>query len=304
MESLPKIERQNIMALIYQETPYLNPVLRRIAEYILEHPHQSKTLTIKQLANACSVAESSVSRFVNSIGLKSYQDLKIAIAEALTVNDISEAEFPAPERFVYEDITRTDSDQTIIEKVVHRNIQTLIDTKQRLNLTEINKAINAIENASILIYCCMGSSGIPAEEAVMRFTRAGKKCLLFRDQSIQLMTAAIVNRDDVVIGISNSGRSTPVVECLSLAQSRGAKTIGITSFEDSPLVKYSDISLFTSIKSSPMGPGLYRESMTAKIAQILVIDILYAGYAARHFDQTLRFLEETYSAAIKDTRKT
>jgi DNA-binding MurR/RpiR family transcriptional regulator len=304
MDIPSKIERQNVMALIYQETPYLNPVLRRIAEYILEHPSQSKTFTIKQLASASRVAESSVSRFVKSIGLKSYQDLKIAIAEALTVNDISEGDFPAPERFVFEDIARTDSDQAIIEKVVHRNIQTLIDTKQRLNLTEIDKAVKAIENASTLIYCCMGSSGIPAEEAVMRFTRAGKKCLLFRDQSIQLMTAAIVNRDDVVIGISNSGRSTPVVECLNLAQSKGATTIGITSFEDSPLVKYSDIALFTSIKSSPIGPGLYRESMTAKIAQILVIDILYASFAARHFDQTLKFLEETYSAAIKDTRKT
>ncbi len=43
--------------------------------------------------------------------------------------------------------------------------------------------------------------------------------------------------------------------------------------------------------------------MTSKMAQILVIDILYAIFASRHYDQTLQHLEETYLAAIRDTRK-
>jgi len=302
MENQAGTESFNIIDLISKEQPYLNPALRRIAEYILEHPHQAKTLTIHELAAACQVAESSVSRFVKIIGLKSYQDLKIAIAETLTAKSLPEYEIPLEEKYVFEGITRSDNESAIVEKVMNRNIQTLIDTKQRINFNHVTKAVDAIDKANVLVFCCMGSSGLAAEEAVMRFTRAGKKCLLFRDQSIQLMTAAIVGKEDVVFGISNSGRSTPVVECLNLAQSRGAATIAITSFEDSPLVSYADIALFTSTKSSPLAYGLFRESMTSKMAQVLVIDILYAIYAARHFDQTLRYLEETYLAAIKDTR--
>jgi DNA-binding MurR/RpiR family transcriptional regulator len=116
------------------------------------------------------------------------------------------------------------------------------------------------------------------------------------------MTAAITNPHDVVIGISNSGRSTPVVESLKLAQAHKARTIGITSFEDAPLVKYADITLFTPTKSPPPGLDLYGESTTSVSAQILVIDILYACFAAKNFDLTLSFLEETYRAAIKDSR--
>jgi DNA-binding MurR/RpiR family transcriptional regulator len=89
---------------------------------------------------------------------------------------------------------------------------------------------------------------------------------------------------------------------MKLAQSRGANTICITSFEDTPIVQFADVALFTSVKSSPLGPGLYRESMTAKSAQILVVDILYAIYAARHFDRSLDYLERTYLAGIKDSR--
>jgi RpiR family transcriptional regulator, carbohydrate utilization regulator len=301
MDTEQPVGRQNIIEHIYKQAPYLNPALRRIAEYVIEHPEQCKSMTIKQLATACGVAESTVTRFVKEINLASYQELKIAIAETLSSTD--GAETSMPERYVYEGILSTDSGQMIVDKVVHRNIQTLTDTKQRLNMTELDKAVLAIEQAQVIVFSCMGSSAVAGEEGVMRFTRAGKKCLLFRDQSIQLMTTAIVDERDVVIGISNSGRSTPVIECLKLAQTKGAKTICITSFDDSPLVKYADIALFTPTKSPPPGLDLYGEATTSVSAQILVLDVLYAGYAVRNIDETLEFLEDTYAAGIRDSRK-
>ena len=124
-------ERQNILDTIYKKAPYLNPALRRIADFIIAQPEQCKTMTIKELAIACDVAESTVTRFVKEIDLKSYQDLKIAIAEALFGNDAMGAQ--PEERYVYEGIARTDSASQIIDKVVYRNIQTLIDTRLRLN---------------------------------------------------------------------------------------------------------------------------------------------------------------------------
>ena len=301
MDTEQPVGRQNIIEHIYKQAPYLNPALRRIAEYVIEHPEQCKSMTIKQLATACGVAESTVTRFVKEINLASYQELKIAIAETLSSTD--GAETSMPERYVYEGILSTDSGQMIVDKVVHRNIQTLTDTKQRLNMAELDKAVLAIDQAQVIVFSCMGSSAVAGEEGVMRFTRAGKKCLLFRDQSIQLMTTAIVDERDVVIGISNSGRSTPVIECLKLAQTKGAKTICITSFEDSPLVHYADIALFTPTKSPPPGLDLYGEATTSVSAQILVLDVLYAGYAIRNIDETLEFLEDTYAAGIRDSRK-
>jgi DNA-binding MurR/RpiR family transcriptional regulator len=302
MSEVKNTERQNVIAEIYQQASYLNPALKRVAEYILENPHKAKTSTIKGMAKACEVAESTVTRFVKTIGLRNFQELKIAIAEALMAHEVNAMDAQVGEQFIYEGITRDDDEQAIIEKVTSRSIQSLVDTKLRLNISELIRGVDIIQRGNVLMFCCMGSSGIAAEEGVMRFTRVGKKCVLFKDQSIQLMTASIINQNDVIIGISNSGRSNPVVESLKLAQTRGAKTICITSFEDSPIVNYTDVGLFTSIKSSPMGPGLYRESMTAKSAQILVVDILYAMYAARNFEHSLSSLEQTYSAAIKDSR--
>ncbi len=85
-------ETQNILELIAREQPYLNPALRRVADFILEHPNQAKSIPIHELAQECRVAESSVTRFVKVIGLKSYQELKIAIAETLSARNIPETE--------------------------------------------------------------------------------------------------------------------------------------------------------------------------------------------------------------------
>jgi DNA-binding MurR/RpiR family transcriptional regulator len=301
MDTERPINRQNVIEHIYKQAPYLNPALRRVAEYVVEHPDRCKTLTIQQLATACGVAESTVTRFVREIDFKSYQDLKIALAETLSAGDGTDVS--AQERYIYEGILQTDSIQTIIDKVVQRNIQTLMDAKQRLHLAELERAVEALAQANLVVFSCMGSSGVAGEEGVMRFTRAGKKCLLFRDQSIQAMTTAILGEGDLVIGISNSGRSTPVIECLKLAQYRGAKTICITSFEDAPLVKYADIALFTPTKSPPPGLDLYGEATTSVGAQILVLDVIYAGYAVKNIEKTLEFLEETYAAGIRDSRK-
>lgn len=134
----------------------------------------------------------------------------------------------------------------------------------------------------------------------MRFTRAGKKCLHFRDQSVQVMLATILGPGDVLIGISDSGQSLTIFDALRLGRSRGVPTIGITSAEGSPVTEHSDVTLFTG--NVPAGGGLYGESVTSKWGQLLVVDILYAASAARRYDETIGHLEETFAAGIKHSR--
>lgn len=301
MEEGNKFSNQGVFRLINKKIAYLNPALRRIAEYILGNPSQCKSITTKELAAASNVAESTITRFVKEIGLDSYQELKIGIAEALTMK-VAPSSISVEENYVYEDISRKDTQEMILDKVLYRNVQTMTETKQRLNTEELSKAVEAIDQANVILFSSMGSSSVAALSGVMRFTRAGKKCMMLNDQSSQLMTAAIAGPDDVMIGISNSGRSKDVIDSMRLAQSKGARTIGITSFEDSPLTKYSDITLFTSAKSSNEGSALYWEAAASKTAQVLVLDLIYASYAAKNFTQTLNYMEETFKV-LRNSRE-
>lgn len=301
MRNMQQSRQIDVISVIKKKSNYLQPALKRIANYILEHAEECKTITTKNLSAICEVADSTITRFVHEMGYDSFQELKISIAEYLSKINLSEGHFD--EMHVFEDIERTDSSETIVNKIYHRNVQTLTDTKQLMNLDKLNLAVEAIENADTLLFCCMGSSSVAAEEAIMRFSRAGKKCILYRDESLQNIIAAITTKRDTVIGISNSGRSTSVIQCLKLAKQNGARTIAITSFENSPAVQYADITLYTPTKNLMPGTGLDWEATSSKSAQIFIVDVLYACYASRHFDTALQYLDNTYKA-LRDTRGT
>jgi hypothetical protein len=159
--------------------------------------------------------------------------------------------------------------------------------------------------------------------------QAGKKCLLFRDQASQLAAAALLSPEDAAIAISYSGRTEPVVEALRMARGRGAHTIAITSFEDSPLVKHADIALFTPAASpardldreapaSGQVDAKHREELGGRAgaesralpqrevprkpagralgtltAQLFVVESLYASLMAGQGDAMASFIEET-----------
>jgi RpiR family transcriptional regulator, carbohydrate utilization regulator len=284
---------------IASKLPYLSPALRQLGEYILARPEAPQSMTISELAAAAGVADSTVSRFNSKLGLDGYHALKLAMAETVFVSRAQDDRAEAA-GFVYENVTREDSVATILAKLSRSSRLALDETAQRLDVEALERAAGLVERSRTLLFACMGASAITAENAVNRFTRAGKKCLLVRDQSLQMMTASNVAPDDLLIGISDSGRTAAVVEALRLARQRRAPTLAITSDPRSPLVEHADVALFTSVVQSH--GGLYGETVTSKWGQLLAMDALYAAFAARNFDETLEHLKATYEIVIERSR--
>jgi len=287
----------NLLHQISSRLPYMAPAIRQIAELVLKDPEAAQAMSITALAAAAGVADSTVSRFVRELGLDGYPSLRLGIAQATFVNRSGSG--ATENHFVYEGISRDDETETIIGKVVRSSQEALNQTAFRVSPEAMAAAVDLIDRADSIIFFAMGLSSIAAESGAVRFTRAGKKCLLFRDQSMQVMSATILTDRDVVIALSDSGHTTAIVNATTIARQHGAGTIGITSAEGSPLVQAADVSLFT---ATVPGGGLYGESVTSKWGQLLIVDTLYAAYASRHFDETLSYLEETYTAAIVQSR--
>jgi len=282
----------NVFLKIRKLMPYLNPSLKKIGTYILKNPNKIMFLKIKELANECGVSESTVTRFVKETNFNSFQELKITIAEMTSAN-IKDAKHE--EKYFYDDVVRTDSTERIIDKVVFRNIEALTETKKIINVSEIDKAVSAIEKANTIVIYCVGNSTIAAQNAKMRFYRVGKRCIVYNDPAQQAVSASILTKNDLAIGISNSGRTILTVNSLKIAKKRGITTICITNNNQSPIVEYSNIKLFTATKEL----AFIHESMESRIAQILIIDILYANFAAKHFEKSIKLIKDSTNALKK-----
>lgn len=286
-------------AAIQRALPYLNPALKRIGTFILENPEQCKTITTKSLASSCGVAESTVTRFVKEIGFSGFQELKISLAEYLTSTELQNAE-PLP-FMSYEDISPSDSINEVIQKLTFQNNTILNETMQSLNPEPLQQAVECIKKAELILIISQGFSSVAAQEAKIMFSRIGKRCVLYEDECNMRMAASICKPTDLLMGISNSGRTKIVTESLQIAKEHGGMTIGITSFEDSPLALQSDIAVITPTKSKYTENGMTWELASAKTAQLLVIDILCTCYSMKYRDDALHQMEVTYQA-LKDTR--
>ena len=268
--------------------PSLNPALKKIGDYVLGNPEKIKHLRIKDLAATCKVAEATVTRFVKTIGLSNFQELKIKIAEITTEHGTSE-------ELVYDDVSRNDSLKSIVEKIFYANVEAMKNTRKIIDVAELERAIAVIDDAEKIDIYGAGGSYITAENAAMRFYRIGKRCNIYNDPNQQAVSSSLLTPRDVAIGICNSGRTRSTVTALQKAKEIGARTICITNFNRTPITEYADIVLFTSTQDS----AFFQESMVSRVAQIIIIDILYAGLAIRNFSSAVKMIEQS-ADSLKD----
>ena len=162
------------------------------------------------------------------------------------------------------------------------------DTLEVLDKNELFKAVEAITAAKRIEFYGVGTSASIAEDAYYRFMRIGYPAYVATDPFISTVSANMLDKECVAVGISHSGRTIDVVESLKIAKSKGAKTICITSFTQSPITQVADIQLITAT-----GETRFRKEATAsRIAQIALLDSLHACAVLRKYDTTVSKMQE------------
>ncbi|MCY7608991.1 MurR/RpiR family transcriptional regulator, partial [Bacillus safensis] len=162
------------------------------------------------------------------------------------------------------------------------------DSFQLLNPEDVEKAIQLIHEAKRLEFYGSGGSGLIATDAFHKFMRTGINCIVHTDSHFQAMSAGLLDQHSTVIGISHSGRNKDLLDAMKTAKEKGAKTIGITSYQRSPLSQLADVTLYTSTQET----AFRTEAMSARLAQLTVIDVLYFALAHLRQQETLSNLKQ------------
>ncbi len=287
--------KEAVLASIKRSFPYLNPALKRIANYVLEQPEKVKYQKIGQLASQCQVSEATVTRFVKAIDFNSFADFKIAVA-AIPPKGARNSE--KGKQFFYNDLHETDSIADIAGKITFKNIESLKDTLNLISEEEIERAVSAIQMAEVIAIYCAGYSAVAAENFKFRFYRMGKTSLVYSDPIEQAVSASMLNKKSMAIGISSSGRTKYVVDAVRVAKCSGATTMCVTDSSDSPLVQHSDIKFFTFSKHS----DFLQDSLLSRMSQILIADILFASFAMKDYQKSMESAEKTGKAIERVTK--
>ncbi|MFN3698904.1 MAG: MurR/RpiR family transcriptional regulator [Dictyoglomus sp.] len=274
----------NILEKIKEKKEILRNSEEKVANYILTRWQEVLHLPITELAERIGVSEATIVRMCKKLGLRGFQELKIALA----------TEKVQPIKTVHQAVQEGDGLETILQKVFSANIRAMEATLNVLSVKELERAIDAISKARQLQIYGVGGSGPVALDAQHKFMKTGIPTVAYIDSHMMAMSASILEPQDVAIGISASGSSKDIVEALELAKNRGATTIGITHYAKTPLDRVLDIKLSVSSEET-----FYRtESTSARIAQLSIIDTLYIGVALKMLDKAIENLKLTREAIV------
>jgi DNA-binding MurR/RpiR family transcriptional regulator len=234
---------------------------KKVADYITKNPDKIPLISVLKLAERTGVSVASVSRLAKKIGYSNFQEMKVNIAQDLS-SDLGE---------IYQSISPQDSDKEVIEKAFLGNIKSLEDTLRIIKHKELITAAKKIANCNRIVFFGIGSSGHIASDAALRFSLLDLQADAYSDPQQILLQALRLQKSDVAVALSHSGRSKITIEALQLAGKSGVKTIGISNYIDSPLHKISNIFLCTAFSENRVKVA----ALSSRIAQMCYVDVLY-----------------------------
>ncbi|CAM3220202.1 MurR/RpiR family transcriptional regulator [Paenibacillus lupini] len=272
----------NTLLLISSVYSSMTKAEKKVADAVQNNPEEAVLATVTDLAETAGVGETSVIRFCRTLGFRGYHDFKLSIAQDL-VNMPS---------YTSGEIDDEDEPMEIARKVTLNNENVLKGTLDLLDLEQIDQAVSSILGAKQIYIYGVGSSGITALDAHYRLMRLGFKVEAQRDAHIIAMSAALVDKEDVVIGISTSGSTKDLVDPIKQAKSNGATVICLTSHARSPITNYADTVLLIPSREMPFQGG----ALSTKMAQIHMLDILSTIITSKKKSETSDSITRTANA--------
>ena len=121
-----------------------------------------------------------------------------------------------------------------------------------------------------------GASGAVATDAQHKFFRLQVATAAYSDPHMQSMSAVTLGEKDVVVAISQSGRTRDLMHSIALAQQHDALVVSLAP-ENTPVSEAADLPIYINIEedTDQFTP------MTSRIAHLMVIDMLAVAVTQR-----------------------
>jgi RpiR family transcriptional regulator, carbohydrate utilization regulator len=254
----------NIIQAIAAAREALRKSERKVADYVLTHPEEVIHMRIVDLAQEARVSEPTVVRFCRAIDCDGFQNFKLALAQYVAHN-------PPLQQF---SLNEQDSAREYTFKVFDALQDTLQRVREHIDTDVIEAAVAELAQARRVEFYGFGGSSAVAMDAQHKFFRLQISSAAYSDPHIQAMSALSLSDRDVVVAISQSGRTRALLEAMQLAHEAGARIIGLAP-SATPVAEQCDLPIYIDVEQDLE----HYTPLPSRIAHMAVIDILAVGVA-------------------------
>ena len=248
-------------------------VFRRIADSVLEHPDQVLASNIHQLGRELEIAESSIVRFCKALGYSGFSELKLMLAKYGRQSS----------KIIFENL-KDGSPEAVSREIFSLSIETLQIAAEQLDFSAIQKAADMLNRAGRIVICGVGASASVAESFAAHLLRIGIAAEASTDGELMQMSARGADARTLFVAITKSGRNLPLVRAFELAKARGAMTVCLTGFEQTPIERFCDVRIVHYCPSTIL--------MSSRIVQSTIIDCLCINAVIQRKEEAERIYAE------------
>lgn len=187
-------------------------------KYIVNNQEKVAYMRIRDLAKETHTSTTSILRFCKKLGYDGFSEFKIKLK--LHLSETKQANIL--------------SEKSSLSEFLERTLTQDYGTK-------INEIASIIAKAENIIFIGIGTSGILAEFGSRYFSGLKKFSLYIKDPFFPIDNTSFDN--EIVVVLSVSGESEPIIRLTNRVKERGTTVISITNRPDSTLAKISDYNL-------------------------------------------------------------
>lgn len=281
-------EQNRFIECIQDRYHSLTKAEKKVADFVFHHAKQVLFMSITDLADACQVGETSVYRFCRSMELQGYQEFKMQLSLGMT--DPSGKDSVQGENAHLEETVRETA-----EKIMQSHLGAIRETYSLLQQENLECFLEKMEQAQRIFFFGIGDSLLMAHEACHKFASITGKAYCVTDPHMQVIMAASMTEKDFAVVISYSGATRDNISTARAARQAGASVGCITRFRKSPLSSCCDLVLLCGASEGPMEGG----SISAKVSQLYLIDLLYQEYYLRNYESCQKARERASRAVME-----
>ncbi|AZB41690.1 ROK family protein [Bacillus sp. FJAT-42376] len=253
-ESLKPLK--SMTAMIESNMHKLTKREQMIANFVILNLEAVPNKTISEMSRQINVSEATITRFCQKLEFGSYNKLRLMAKEATVSTRLYEQAKPSS-----------------LTEVKHTYMSMLKKCDSLYDLTDIQKFSSQLLSAKQIFLYGAGEMSVVASQLKFKLMKLGMAADTFSSHYEREMSSYALTPETVVIGLSASGYASDIVSIMDTARSRGAVTIGITSQQDSPLSRASDIRMLIPAAEEIEG----NSSSLSEVSAYYLLDVVFKG---------------------------
>ncbi|MCH3918237.1 MAG: MurR/RpiR family transcriptional regulator [Spirochaetia bacterium] len=231
---------------------------RLIQKYILENSKSVIEMSVYELSRVVKVAPSTIVRYMKKMGFSGYRDFRISLhSEYLSTSQQKWNMMPVT--------------SNVFQNVVETNCKSLGNAFKETDIRCLDAAASLLVSARRIVFFGIGTSAIIASDAHDLLLKLGLNCSIDNNLHHQLLTAALMDKDDVAFIISQSGVNKTILKIAEILITRKINSVGICNYEKTPFPKMVTIPICPFVQEEDSFPSRY----LFQIPILCIIETLY-----------------------------